>query len=96
MRQSAAERGDDGWLMRVPTAQICLLLLSIIDTLIDLLARFRAGTLPPILPARDPSDKPSRATAARHRRLSVSRPAMVTAKFRGSAPQHKHVQNVAI
>ena len=37
--------------MRVLTAQIRLALLSIIETLLDLVARFRAGTLPPLLPA---------------------------------------------
>lgn len=45
--------------MRVLTAQICLALLSILDTLLDLLAQFRAGTLPPIHDADDWSAIPA-------------------------------------
>jgi hypothetical protein len=53
MRQSVAAWGDEGMVMRVFRAGICLALLSILDTLIELLADFRAGRLPPVLPARD-------------------------------------------
>ncbi len=48
MRQSVAAIGDEGLVMRVLTAQIRLALLSILDMLIDLLADFRAGRLPPL------------------------------------------------
>jgi hypothetical protein len=51
MRQYVATCGDEGLVMRVLTAQIRLALLSILDTLIGLLADFRAGRLPPVLPA---------------------------------------------
>jgi hypothetical protein len=53
MRQSVAAWGDEGLVMRVFKAGICLALLSILDALIDLLADFRAGRLPPVLPAED-------------------------------------------
>jgi hypothetical protein len=53
LRQSVAAWGDEGMVMRVFRAGICLALLSILDTLIDLLADFRAGRLPPVLPAYD-------------------------------------------
>jgi hypothetical protein len=53
MRQSVAAWGDEGMIMRVFRASICLMLLSILDTLIELLADFRAGRLPPVLPAKD-------------------------------------------
>jgi hypothetical protein len=53
MRQSVAAWGDEGMVMRVFRAGICLMLLSILDTLIELLADFRAGRLPPVLPAED-------------------------------------------
>jgi hypothetical protein len=53
MRQSVAASGDEGLIMRVFTAGIRLMLLSILDMLIDLLADFRAGRLPPVLPAED-------------------------------------------
>jgi hypothetical protein len=53
MRQSVAAWGDEGMVMRLFRAGICLALLSILDTLIDLLADFRAGRLPPVLPAYD-------------------------------------------
>jgi hypothetical protein len=53
LRQSVAAWGDEGMVMRVFRAGICLALLSILDTLIDLLADFRAGRLPPVLPAKD-------------------------------------------
>jgi hypothetical protein len=53
MRQNVAAWGDEGMVMRVFRASICLMLLSILDTLIDLLADFRAGRLPPVLPAWD-------------------------------------------
>jgi hypothetical protein len=59
MRQCVAPRGDEGWFTRLLTAEVCLTLLTIIDALIDLLARFRAGTLPPVLPARDRSAVPA-------------------------------------
>jgi hypothetical protein len=51
MRQSVAECGDEGLIMRVFVVGIRLALLSILDTLIGLLADFRAGRLPPLLPA---------------------------------------------
>jgi hypothetical protein len=53
LRQNVAAWGDEGMVMRVFRASICLMLLSILDTLIDLLADFRAGRLPPVLPAYD-------------------------------------------
>jgi hypothetical protein len=46
MRQSVAASGDEGWLMRVLMEQFRVALLSILDTLIGLLADFRAGRLP--------------------------------------------------
>jgi hypothetical protein len=55
MRQSVAAWGDEGMVMRVFKASICLMLLGILDTLIELLADFRAGRLPPVLPAVDQS-----------------------------------------
>jgi hypothetical protein len=55
MRQSVAAWGDEGMVMRFFRASICLMLLSILDTLIELLADFRAGRLPPVLPALDES-----------------------------------------
>ncbi len=51
MRQSVAACGDEGLIMRVFVVGIRLALLSILDTLIGLLADFRAGRLPPLLPA---------------------------------------------
>jgi hypothetical protein len=51
MRQSVAARGEEGWVDRVLMAGIWLALLSILDTLIELLADFRAGRLPPVLAA---------------------------------------------
>jgi hypothetical protein len=53
MRRCVAARGDEGLLMRVLTMRIRLALLSILDTLIGLLADFRAGRLSPVLPALD-------------------------------------------
>jgi hypothetical protein len=53
LRQSVEAWGDEGMVMRVFRVSVCLLLLSILDTLIDLLADFRAGRLPPVLPAED-------------------------------------------
>jgi hypothetical protein len=55
LRQNVAAWGDEGMVMRVFRASICLMLLSILDTLIELLADFRAGRLPPVLPALDES-----------------------------------------
>jgi hypothetical protein len=55
LRRNVAAWGDEGMVMRVFRASICLMLLSILDTLIDLLADFRAGRLPPVLPAEDES-----------------------------------------
>jgi hypothetical protein len=60
MRQSVAAWGDEGMVMRVFRARICLALLSILDTLLDLLADFRAGRLPPVLPAHDEAAPRSR------------------------------------
>jgi hypothetical protein len=53
MRQDVAAWGDEGLVMRFFRASICLMLLSILDTLIELLADFRAGRLPAVLPAYD-------------------------------------------
>jgi hypothetical protein len=55
LRQSVAAWGDEGLVMRFFRASICLMLLGILDTLIELLADFRAGRLPPLLPAVDES-----------------------------------------
>jgi hypothetical protein len=67
MRRRVAAWGDEGMVMRVFRASICLMLLSILDTLIELLADFRAGRLPPVLPALE---RPSNAAArgAEHHR----------------------------
>ncbi len=73
MRQSVMAHGDEGLIMRVLTLQFRLALVSLIDTLIDLLAAFRAGRFPP-LPAVDDSPEPrspdrpgaSSASATRH------------------------------
>jgi hypothetical protein len=54
LRQSVAAWGDEGLVMRFFRASISLMLLSILDTLIELLADFRAGRLPPVLPADEP------------------------------------------
>jgi hypothetical protein len=76
MRQSVAAWGDEGMVARFFRASICLMLLSILDTLLELLADFRAGRLPPILPARDePEDRrtippPAREVSASPRRLA--------------------------
>jgi hypothetical protein len=77
MRQSVAAWGDEGMVMRVFRASICLMLIGILDTLIDLLADFRAGRLPPVLPAYDERDAPAqretpapRHPDARHARRS--------------------------
>jgi hypothetical protein len=51
LRRNVAAWGDEGMVMRVFRASICLMLLGILDTLIELLADFRAGRLPPVLPA---------------------------------------------
>jgi hypothetical protein len=59
MRQSVVAHGDDGWVNRVLMAGIWTALLSLLDTLIGLLADFRAGKLPPVLPARDRSAIPT-------------------------------------
>jgi hypothetical protein len=67
MRQSVAAWGDEGMVMRFFRASICLMLLSILDTLIELLADFRAGRLPPVLPAQDESETPA-PSAMRDRR----------------------------
>jgi hypothetical protein len=53
LRQSVAAWGDEGMVARLFRASICLMLLSILDTLIELLADFRAGRLPPVLEAED-------------------------------------------
>jgi hypothetical protein len=55
LRQSVAASGDEGLIMRVFVAGIRLALISILDTLISLLADFRAGRLPPVLPAYESS-----------------------------------------
>jgi hypothetical protein len=60
LRQNVAAWGDEGMVMRVFRASICLMLLGILDTLIDLLADFRAGRLPPVLPAEDETVIPSK------------------------------------
>jgi hypothetical protein len=64
MRQDVAAWGDEGLVMRFFRASICLMLLSILDTLIELLADFRAGRLPPVLPAYDEHDIPAERAAA--------------------------------
>jgi hypothetical protein len=75
LRQSVAAWGDEGLVMRVLRARICLALLSILDTLIDLLADFRAGRLPPVLPADEARAPPSRcATDASSSMLPVRMP----------------------
>jgi hypothetical protein len=70
MRQSVAALGDEGLVMRVLTMQIRLALLSILDMLIDLLADFRAGRLPPLLPALDRSTITTKCEPANQRTVS--------------------------
>jgi hypothetical protein len=63
-RQSVVAWGDEGVIVRAFRAGICLMLLSVLDMLIDLLEDFRAGRLPPVLPAEDEGGMPAeRATA---------------------------------
>jgi hypothetical protein len=64
MRQSVAAWGDEGMVMRFFRASICVALLSILDTLIELLADFRAGRLPPVLPAHDEYESAAEGAAA--------------------------------
>jgi hypothetical protein len=82
LRQSVAASGDEGLILRVFVAGIRLALLSILDTLIGLLADFRAGRLPPVLEAEwetrhertAPPPSPDDRTAA-SKQGAASRPA---------------------
>ena len=79
LRQDVAAWGDEGMVMRVFRAGICLMLLSILDTLIDLLADFRAGRLPPVLPAYDEATSQSE--------LSVDDSSIAPASREKSSPE---------
>jgi hypothetical protein len=86
LRQNVAAWGDEGMVMRLFRASICLMLLSILDTLIELLADFRAGRLPPVLPAEDESETPAqRATSSRQGR--TARHARTPGPYRAHQPR---------
>jgi hypothetical protein len=52
MRQCVASRRDEGWVTRAVMVLIRHELLRVLDILIGLLADFRAGRLPPVIPAK--------------------------------------------
>jgi hypothetical protein len=86
MRQSVAAWGDEGLVMRFFRASICLMLLSILDTLIELLADFRAGRLPPVLPAYDaPTPRPS---------ATADDPSSITAQRETPSPQRPAARHI--
>jgi hypothetical protein len=85
LRQSVAAWGDEGMVSRFFRASICLMLLSILDTLIDLLADFRAGRLPPVLPALERSGKP--ATSGTKDQRGIEPPQAAAAGAAGASPR---------
>ncbi len=94
MRQCVASRGEEGWVTKAVMLLIRYELLCIIEILLDLLARFRAGKLPPVLPAeRAPGrwvgDSPTidpgcQTVSPRH---AVPRPSRAPAATRATAPR---------
>jgi hypothetical protein len=109
MRQCVASRRDEGWATRAVMVLIRYELLRVLDILIGLLADFRAGKLPPVLPAdcetraqRTAAPPPASAAAvdsrpqgaaARHIRAPGNRPANSTSDASGDAPEHIAAQH---
>jgi hypothetical protein len=92
LRQNVAAWRDEGMVMRVFRASICLMLLSILDTLIELLADFRAGRLPPLLPALERSNK--QAERGTHDQQTTPPPPEPTASADALPPRRSTVRPV--
>jgi hypothetical protein len=87
MRQSVMAHGDEGLIRRVLTLQFRLALLSLLDTLIDLLAAFRAGKFAPLPTVDEPS------TPRPHR--PVGGPSTIAARNQAPPRRARHTTDPA-